>query len=345
MSTENSSSTAESPETTSSPSETVDTTGLSLREQLAAALDIQIDDTPEEPVESVTTDVTVDAEPEAETPAVEALEAPTNWPAEQREKFTVLPRETQEWLLSRDKDMVENYTRKTTELAEQRKAAEEITSVLEPYKQQMELAGIAPAQAIQRLLAAQKMLETNPTEGLKWLAQQYQVDLSRFTPTESEAYTDPVVKELRDRLAKLESEKQRTEQQVHQQNVSQAQKLINDFKGAKQDDGSLKYPHFDKVEALMGPLVAQGKTLEEAYDITQYTVPEIRERIASEAGKAAQAEALKKTEEARRAKAKEVKGASQVIRSRGTATEDAGSNKSLRQELAANLAALQTGRI
>lgn len=346
MSTDLSLSTAGSPETTSSPSETQDTTvsERSLREELAAALHIELDDTPKEPVESVTTDVTVEAETVAETPALVALEAPTNWPAEQREGFTTLPRETQEWLLSRDKDMVENYTRKTTELADLRKSAEEVTSVLEPYRQQMELAGVSPSQAIQRLLAAQKFLETNPTEGIQWLANQYQVDLSGFVKKD-ETYTDPDVKALRDELNQLKSERQLEQRRVQAETTTVIQKQINEFKDSKNEDGTLKYPHFDKVKGIMAPLVNEGKSLADAYETAKYTLPEIREHIAAEAAKAAQAEALKKAEEARRTKAKEVKVTGNIIRSRGTAAEDVPANKrTLRQELAANLAE-QSGRI
>lgn len=95
----------------------------------------------------------------------------------------------------------------------------------------------------------------------------------------------------------------------------------------------------------MGPLVAQGKTMVEAYNETQYILPEVRERLQSENAKAAQSEALKKAEEARKAKAKDVRGNNQVIRSRGTASEDGGKPGTLRQELAKNLADLQSGRI
>lgn len=347
MSTENSSSTVENAETTSSPSETGITTasGLSLREELAAALNLDTSDTPEEPVTNVTPDVTGEAETVAETPTLEVLEAPSNWPAEQREKFTVLPRETQEWLLSRDKEMVESYTRKTTELAEQRKAAEEVTSVLEPYRQQMELAGVSPSQAIQRLLAAQKFLESNPSEGIKWLAQQYQVDLSGFTPKE-ETYTDPDVKALRDELNQFKAERQREQQRTQTESISAIQRQINEFKDSRNEDGTLKYPHFEKVKAVMAPLVNEGKSLAEAYETAQYILPETRERIAAEAAKAAQAEAIRKAEEQRKAKAKEVKTAAQVIRSRGTGTsESTAKSGTVRQDLERAFQELQSGRI
>ena len=347
MSTENSSSTVEKQETTHSQSdETTSASELSLRDQLAAELDKSLDDTPEGPVVDVATDAQVEAVTETETPAPEVLEPPARWSAADREKFAKLSREAQEIVLERHREMEADYTRKTMELAEQRKPLDEFAKIFEPYKQQLELAGRTPAQVTQQLLAAQKFLETNPLEGLKWLAQSYNIDLNNLVqPKADETYTDPELKSLRDELNQLKQERQRESQMQKQAEAQAIQKQINDFKDSKDANGQPKYPHFDRVRSLMGPLVAEGKTLEQAYELASYTLPEVRERIASEAAKAAQAEAFKKAEEARKAKAKEVRGATQVIRSRGPTDTDTKETGTLRQELERALKEVQTGRI
>lgn len=309
---------------------------MSLRESLAAALK-EYSDTPEEPVATEATTESVATETVAEPPAVQAQEAPQHWPSEKREMFSKLPPEAQTFILDRHKEMESDYTRKTTELAEQRKPLEEFSRLFEPYKQQLELAGRTPAQVTQQLLAAQSFLERNPIEGLKWLAQSYKVDLSALLPPKEDEYTDPTVLALKQELNQLKSQLQQREQAVQSQNAAEVQRVITEFQSAKNADGTAKYPHFESLKPLMGPLVAQGKTLEEAYELTSYTLPEVRERIASEAAKAAQAEALKKAEEDRKAKAKDAKTATQVIRSRGNAVEDSTGKLSLRQELAKNL--------
>ena len=346
MSTDPSLNTAESPETTNGQSETQATTPSekSLREELAAALDLhESSDTPEGSVATEATTEQVAAEPAKETPAT-AQEAPQHWPAEKRETFAKLPREAQDLVLERHKEMEADYTRKTMELAEQRKPLDEFTKLFEPAKQRLELAGLTPAQVTRQLLAAQSLIETNPVEGLKWLAQSYKVDLSTLVPKEDE-YVDPAYKALRDELNQLKSQLSQREQAVQRQNAEAVQKTITDFSSSKNADGTAKYPHFDSLRNLMGPIVADGKTLEQAYELASYTLPEVRERIASEAAKAAQVEALKKAEEERKQKAKDVKGATQVIRSRGTASEQPTGDLTLRQELAKNLRSLQSGRI
>jgi hypothetical protein len=308
---------------------------MSLRDTLAAALN-EHSDTPQEPV---ATDAATDqAAPEtvAEAPAPQA-QAPTHWPSEKREMFSKLPPEAQTFILDRHKEMESDYTRKTTELAEQRKPVEEFGKLFEPYKQKLELAGMTPAQVTRQLLAAQNVLEQNPIEGIKWLAQSYKVDLSTLLPKPEDEFSDPKVSALERELNQLKAQLQSREQEVQRQNAAEVNKVITDFASSKNADGTPKYPHFDSLKSLMGPMVAQGKTMEEAYSLAEYTLPEVRERIASEAAKAAQAEALKKAEDDRKAKAKDARTAGNVIRSRGTAVEDTTGKTSLRQELAKNL--------
>jgi hypothetical protein len=348
MSTDPSLNTAESPETISGQNETQATTASerSLREELAAALDLhESSDTPEGPVATEATTEQVAAEPATETPAVQAQEAPQHWPAEKREVFAKLPREAQDLVLERHKEMEADYTRKTMELAEQRKPLDEFTKLFEPAKQRLELAGLTPAQVTRQLLAAQSLIETNPVEGLKWLAQSYKVDLSTLVAPKEDEYVDPAYKALRDEVNQLKSQLSQRDIAVQRQNAEAVQKTITDFASSKNADGTAKYPHFDNLRNLMGPLVNEGKTLEQAYELASYTLPEVRERIASEAAKAAQAEALKRAEDERKQKAKDVKGAAQVIRSRGTASEPTKGNTTLRQELENNLRALTSGRI
>lgn len=315
-----------------------------MREELVAALN-EHSDTPEGPVATEAAPAEAATAPVEEATAPQA-QAPSHWPAEKREAFSRLPREAQDFILERHKDMEADYTRKTMELAEQRKPLEEFSKLFEPMKQQLELAGRTPAQVTQQLLAAQRFLDTNPAEALKWLAQSYKVDLNNLVaPKADEEYMDPTMKALRDEVNQLKAQLQAEKQAVQRENADAVQKTITDFAATKNADGTAKYPHFDQLRSLMGPIVAGGKTLEQAYELASYTLPEVRERIASEAAKAAQAEVLKKAEEERLKKLKDAKGAASVIRSRGTATEPSNEKLTLRQELARNLKELQSGRI
>ena len=52
-------------------------------------------------------------EVKAETPEVPPLEAPQHWSAADKERFSGMPREAQDYVLERDKSMTADYTRKT----------------------------------------------------------------------------------------------------------------------------------------------------------------------------------------------------------------------------------------
>lgn len=64
-------------------------------------------------------------ETEEETPTEpEPIDPPQHWADGDKEAFKALPRDRQEWVLKRDKEMTADYTRKTQELAERGRMVE-----------------------------------------------------------------------------------------------------------------------------------------------------------------------------------------------------------------------------
>ena len=82
------------------------------------------------------------------------MSAPENWNEDDRKMFDSLPNEAQDRLLKREKEMTADYTRKTQDLAEQRKELEALNKVLEPDRQNIAATGIGEAEYISRLLNA-----------------------------------------------------------------------------------------------------------------------------------------------------------------------------------------------
>ena len=205
----------------------------------------------------------VDGEDSKETP----LEAPKNWSEEVRSKFKDLPRDAQEYMLKRDKEMTADYTRKTQEVAQQRKSFESLDKVIAPMRQQIAASGVGEAEYISRLLNADMALRNNPKMALKQLAQGYGIDLSSIEETVDWNDSDPQITQLQQQnqaiLAELNQFKQQNLQSARQQTEAQ----INGFAGTKDDKGNLKYPHFDKLRVKMGNLIDAGeaKGLEDAY--------------------------------------------------------------------------------
>lgn len=195
------------------------------------------------------------------------LEAPKNWSEDVRSKFKDLPRDAQEYMLKRDKEMTADYTRKTQEVAEQRKSFESLDKVIAPMRQQIAASGVGEAEYISRLLNADMALRNNPKMAIKQLAQGYGIDLSSIEETVDWNDTDPQIAQLKQQnqaiLAELNQFKQQNLQSARQQTEAQ----INGFANTKDDKGNLKYPHFDKLRVKMGNLIDAGeaKGLEDAY--------------------------------------------------------------------------------
>jgi hypothetical protein len=231
-------------------------------DQVAPENEEETQDSTEEPSDD-TPVAAVDGKDSQEPP----LEAPKNWSEDVRSKFKDLPRDAQEYMLKRDKEMTADYTRKTQEVAEQRKSFESLDKVIAPMRQQIAASGVGEAEYISRLLNADMALRNNPKMAIKQLAQGYGIDLSSIEETVDWNDSDPQITQLKQQnqaiLAELNQFKRQNLQSARQQTEAQ----INGFANTKDDKGNLKYPHFDKLRVKMGNLIDAGeaKGLEDAY--------------------------------------------------------------------------------
>ena len=231
-------------------------------DQVAPENEEETQDSKEEPSDDAVV-AHVDGEDSKETP----LEAPKNWSEEVRSKFKDLPRDAQEYMLKRDKEMTADYTRKTQEVAQQRKSFESLDKVIAPMRQQIAASGVGEAEYISRLLNADMALRNNPKMALKQLAQGYGIDLSSIEETVDWNDSDPQITQLQQQnqaiLAELNQFKKQNLQSARQQTENQ----ISAFAESKDEKGNLKYPHFEQVRVKMGNLIDAGeaKGLEDAY--------------------------------------------------------------------------------
>ena len=231
-------------------------------DQVAPENEEETQDSTEEPSDDAVV-AHVDGEDSKETP----LEAPKNWSEDVRSKFKDLPRDAQEYMLKRDKEMTADYTRKTQEVAQQRKSFESLDKVIAPMRQQIAASGVGEAEYISRLLNADMALRNNPKMAIKQLAQGYGIDLSSIEENVDWNDSDPQITQLQQQnqaiLAELNQFKQQNLQSARQQTENQ----ISTFAQSKDEKGNLKYPHFEQVRVKMGNLIDAGeaKGLEDAY--------------------------------------------------------------------------------
>jgi len=196
------------------------------------------------------------------------LAAPKNWSDDVKKVFDTLPQESQEFMIKRDKEMTSDYTKKTQDLAEQRKNIEALDKVLQPARQTIHATGISEPEYISRLLNADNALRTNPKMALRQLAQGYGIDLSTMNE-ESESWNDPDPQyaQLLQQNQHIMSELNQFKQQNMQSTVAQTEQTVEQFSAKTGADGKLTHPHFDKVRIKMGNLIDAGeaKGLDDAY--------------------------------------------------------------------------------
>ena len=241
-----------------------------------SAEEVEVEADPSDQAAEGQQDADAEATPDTDTPesdgepAPDALAAPTTWPAEHREAFSGLPEEQQNFMLQREKERDAAFTRKTTELAEQRREVEGVAGVLAPYKEQMRAHGISEAEYISRLMTYDNALRQNPQAAIGQLAQHYGINLSNDSGADwvDETPPDPQFQQLQQQLnttnAELKSLKQGQINREHHQLVGQ----VEGFATETDSKGNLKHPHFEAVRERMGRLVNAGETtdLQEAYE-------------------------------------------------------------------------------
>jgi hypothetical protein len=264
----------------------------------------------------------------------DALQPLEKWPDDVKSVFTSLDRKAQQFLLDRESDVEKHLTKRTQELSETQKRYQRFDDVLKPYEEVAKRQGVdlTPhiAQALQHYMAFQR----DPASTLRQLIQASQVSPETLFGSANE---DPAARALRERLDNTERELANIKQGQSQTTESQYASQIQAFKDAKDEKGALTHPHFDRVRALMAPLVNEGKSLDDAYNEVVWTIPEHRQAAEKASREKAEKEAKAAAEKSRLEKLKKAKSAETLPSSdtdKGTALKKVkGWDEALRETL------------
>jgi hypothetical protein len=245
-------------------------------EEVAAANE-PVEPTEQEHVEEVK-DVEEAPREAAEPIQEDEIDAPEHWASEDRDVFRALDKRGKSFLLRRHKEMEAAHTRKLQALAEETKIAESFKKTVGPYESYLKQLNIEPTQAFEKLIATEMRLRmANPHEKaalMNELARQYGVQLQGGEAPQVHDQTKAIFDELNNHRAYLI----RLEQEKKNQEVQSLHNQISTFSSAKDENGNLKYPHFETIRHDMGALMNAGKaaTLEEAYEQAIWINPELR---------------------------------------------------------------------
>ena len=314
---------AEPAETNETEVETDDTaTGGDEAETIEAeseATDTADETGPEDKIDDVSRETSGEKEPEP-------IELPEDFPEEKRAAFEAMPREAQEWALNEYKSFQAGFTKKTQELAGDKKFKEKYgwaEQIFAPLEQALMMHGLTPQQYVGQLLAIQQGLQTNPEQTIKHLAQQRGVALDGLQ--EADEYQDPEIRALKEEIANLRQGLTVREQTEAQNQQSHLMDQIRLFGTEKDADGNLTHPHFDAVMDDMARLAVYQRNqgiqpeLNQLYEQAVWSNPEVRQTLLDEQKKSLTAEDAGK----KQAKATKAKKAAKSV----TKTSEPGSDK------------------
>jgi hypothetical protein len=217
----------------------------------------------------------------AEAPPVEAqpvepveqpLEPHARWSEADKAKFAAAPRDIQEWMLERQKATDGEYTRKTQELAEQRKSIEPLIGEVQRLNPLFQHLGMTPQQFVaESATVAHNLLSGTPEQRANAVA--YLVNLHGVPPQaviqalgiplhsgeDGQMSANPQFANLSQTIIQLQQELHQIKSQAQNDQRSRAEHEFNALAHAKDDNGQPKYPHFDRVRQAMLQLAANGQ--------------------------------------------------------------------------------------
>ena len=280
---------------------------------------------------------------------------PASWTPELKDTWSTLSPAIQDYVLKRERDFSTGIQEKSERLKsfeEKARDRSELDRILTPYRERWALNGIADHQQIQKLLAAQDLLNRNPAEGIRYLANEFRLNPAQIfaaaqnqqpgQPSQLDSALSRQVADLTRRLEAREAEEAARAKQVQDEQNTAVQTEIEAFKA----DPANK--HFETLKTRMSVLLGNGEatSLADAYEQAAASHPSTRqqyldEQFAARANAAAgneTSEAKAKAEAAKVAAAKVAKAKAAAVSVKGGSPSGAVSGApkaSLRDELEA----------
>jgi hypothetical protein len=267
--------------------------------------------------------------------ATTAVAPPANLKPELRAAWDAAPPELRKYIADREAEVHKGFTR----MDEERQFGKQLKDVIQPYMPLIQAQGGNPASAVQSLLNTAYIFTAGTPQqkaaALQQVAQQYQIPLEHVLQlSQQQPRIDPTVAAMQRELQELKQSRQQELNQRQQHEENQLQTEIATFAAGPGHD------HFDQVKPHMAALLSNGlaKDLQDAYDQAVWARPDLRQTVL--AAQQQTAEQARVTQaQARAAAAKQAAGS--VTGTPGVTVPVGAPDRSLREELRANLRAAQ----
>ena len=232
----------------------------------SASEEAHTDDVVDEATESNT-------ESEGSEPDNQTITAPQSMSAKDREAFYTLPPESQQWISDRVKSQEADYTRKTMEVAEQRKMYDKLEQAIAPRRQQFAMSGMDDSTAIGQLLALSDYAESDPVGFSRYLLNQRGIPISALTEPGVENHVDPQMLAMQNRLQGFENHFAQQQEQQEQQEGAVVSGVIDGF--------ASENPFYGELESEMIPIVSALRESKPGLTSEQYLATAYKMAIAA----------------------------------------------------------------
>lgn len=281
------------------------------------------DAAPAEPGGEDADDSETEGEPEKVATEPEVA-APAHWDAAKREAFGKLPNDARKVVLDLAKGFEGDFTRKSMELADDRKLAQGIRSLITPLeRQQLQNNGLTEIDGVRRLVELNQLYSRDPANYVRFVIQSANLDPRQIFPDlagdgqpgQQPAPADPQYQQLTQTIQNLTGKVTAFERQQQDAEIRTAERAINRFRDAKDESGQVLHPHFQRVEQHLNWILTSNpevraiddltERLQKAYDLAVFADPEIKSQVFEGEVAKRTAEAARKAEvnKAKRAQA------------------------------------------
>ena len=232
----------------------------------SASEEAHTDDVVDETTESNT-------ESEGSEPDNQTITAPQSMSAKDREAFYTLPPESQQWISDRVKSQEADYTRKTMEVAEQRKMYDRLEQAIAPRRQQFAMGGMDDSTAIGQLFALSDYAESDPVGFSRYLLNQRGIPISALTEPGVENHVDPQMLAMQNRLQGFENHFSQQQAQQSEQEGAVVSGVIDGFASDN--------PFYGELESEMIPIVSALRESKPGLTSEQYLATAYKMAIAA----------------------------------------------------------------
>jgi len=215
----------------------------------------------------------IDTESEGSEPDNQTITAPQSMSVKDREAFYTLPPESQQWISDRVKSQEADYTRKTMEVAEQRKIYDRLEQAIAPRRQQFAMSGMDDSTAIGQLFALSDYAESDPVGFSRYLLGQRGIPISALSEPGVENHVDPQMLAMQNRLQGFENHFSQQQAQQSEQEGAVVSGVIDGF--------SNEHPFYSELESEMIPIVSALRESKPGLTSEQYLATAYKMAVAA----------------------------------------------------------------